>query len=47
VDDLFALSEFLLFWTFLHFVWSEFNSYPSSHLSHISNSGHFSQWYIE
>ena len=32
---------------FEHLVFSSFNIYPSKHSSHISNSGHFLQWYIE
>ena len=47
VDETDSFFEFVLLSDFLHFVWSLFNSYPSSHLSHISNSGHFLQWYIE
>jgi hypothetical protein len=46
-DDLFALSEFVLFWSFLHIVLFEFNSYPSSHWSHISIIEHTLQWFIE
>jgi hypothetical protein len=46
-DDLFALSEFVLFWSFLHIVLFEFNSYPSSHWSHISIIEHILQWFID
>ena len=43
LEDLFSLDDS----TFMHFVLSEFNSYPSSHFSQIVDSGHFLQFGID